>query len=312
MKFLIFINKLKHKFIQNFYWPICRLYARYLGDSPANNIYNFLCSIAFFLMHRYWPNLKRPLSFSEKIFFRMLYDRRPLLTIISDKLTARDFVAEKIGHHYLVPIHWSGTQPTDIPYDHLPSKFVIKANHGCGYIILVKNKDKIARKEVNRLTSLWLRTNFCTDQFIGSEWAYKNIKPKLFIEEYIEEEGNPPKDYKFFCFSGRVEYILITYDRFGYHREKHFSRNFDPLDLWNGADQYPGPFIKPKNLDEMIRIAEQLSSEFDFIRVDLYNVEGKIYFGELTCYPAGGSAPFVPRKWDYIFGEKWKMSRIEK
>lgn len=309
MRIFIIFNKLINKSLQKLYWPICRLYARWLGDRPADYIYKFLCSVAFFQIHHYWPNLNKPSSFSEKIFFRMLYDRRPLLTLISDKLLVRDFVADRIGHQYLVPLLWSGADPKDIPCDQLPSKFVIKTNHGCGFNIFIDNKNFFNLDELIPIIKGWLKTNFALKTYLGNAWAYKNISPKIIIEEYIEEEGKPPKDFKFFCFSGRVEYIQVSFDRFENPSERMLDRDFNILDIYNGVKLYDGKIEPPIGFSKMIEIAETLSSNFDFIRVDLYTIKGKIYFGELTCYPAGGLAPFVPREWDFIFGEKWHIEK---
>jgi len=301
------INKLAGTISKKLYWPICRGCARRLGDNPADKIYTTLCSLAFYQIHHYWPNLRCPRTFSEKIFYRMLFDRRSILTTLSDKLLVRKYVSNKIGEKYLIPLLWTGEKPEEIPFASLPNEFVIKTNHGCGFTIINNGMNYFDPNKALKVINLWLKKNFCLDFYLGHAWAYKNITPRIMIEEYLEEENKPPKDYKFFCFSGRVEYLLIVYDRFGYHREKHFTKEFVPLDLWNGSDQFPGPFSRPINYDEMIRIAEKLSTGFDFVRVDLYNIKGKIYFGELTFYPAAGLAPFVPRSWDYIFGEKWKL-----
>jgi hypothetical protein len=217
-------------------------------------------------------------------------------------------VTDRVGDKYLVPVIWTGFDVDEMPFDIFPKKFVIKTNHGCGFNIFVKDKTIIVPSVVKRHIDRILSSSY-GEVAMGIQWGYKNIKPCVLVEEFIEENGKPPLDYKFFCFSGRAEYILITYDRFGSHQEKHFTRDFVPLDLWNGAEQYKGPFIRPKNFDKMLEIADTLSAGMDFIRVDLYNVEGKIYFGEMTVYPAGGLAPFVPREWDFIFGSKWKLAK---
>ncbi len=306
---MVIINIIINGIIKRVFWPLCRLYARLLGDNPADIIYKKLCSLVFYQIHHYWPDFNIPKTFSEKIFCRMLFDRRSILTTLSDKFLVRNYVRKKIGEEYLIPLLWTGINPEEIPFASLPDKFVIKTNHDSGTIFIAKNKYMINQLELKRMLNYRLRNNFCLNSDIGIEWAYKNIPPRILIEQYIEEDGKPPVDYKFYCFSGSAKYLLIIYDRFGYHREKHFTIDFLPLDFWNGIDQYHGPFNIPINYDEMIKIAEKLSADFDFVRVDLYNIKGKIYFGELSFYPAGGLAPFVPRDWDYIFGEKWKYKR---
>lgn len=289
------------------YWPICRAYACHLGDKSADSLLRFLCRPQFWITHRYWPYFKNPRTFNEKIWHRMLYNRDSLLTLVSDKFRVRDYVVQKGGSDYLIPLLWQGNNPEDIPFDELPHKFVIKANHGCGYNIIVQDKTQMDIPQIKNELRKWLNENFCRDKYFGISWGYKNIIPHITIEEFIGINGQVPIDYKFFCYSGRAEFVLMTFDRFDNATEKHFSRNFDPLDLWNGAPQYEGKIERPINYEEMLELADKLAKDLDFVRVDLYSVEEKIYFGELTCYPAGGLAPFIPQKYDYIFGEKWKI-----
>ncbi len=287
--------------------PICRTYARhFIQDNPADLIMSYLGLPYFWYIHRYWPNLKNPQSFSEKIWNRMLYNRDPLLTRISDKLSVRDYVAQKIGADYLVPLLWHGDNPEEIPFNNLPKKFVLKTNHACGFNIIVQDKTNLDIEMTKRQLGKWLNKNFCQDIFLGLPWAYKNIKPKIIIEAFVDDNGKLPIDYKFFCYSSRAAFLLMTFDRFGALAEKHFDRDFNPLDLWNGAPQYEKKIEKPINYEEMLWLADTLSEDLDFIRVDLYSVGRSIYFGELTCYPAGGLARFIPKEYDYFFGEKWK------
>jgi hypothetical protein len=289
--------------------PICRAYAKHnmARDEPANRIMTFLVSLQFLMEHLYWPHLRNPRSFSEKIFARMLFDRNPIWSMITDKLAVREYVADKLGREYLIPMIWRGDRPEEIPFSELPSKFVIKTNHGCGYNIIVKEGEQLDQAKVIIRLNKWLSENFCQDRYWGIEWAYKNIRPKIFIETFLDDNGKVPLDYKFFCFSGRVEFILITFDRHEDPFEKHFDRDFTPLDLWNGCRQFPGRVERPKNFAQMLDVSEKLAGGFDFMRVDLYNVDGQIFFGELTSYPGGGLARFIPRKYDFVFGEKWKI-----
>lgn len=298
-----------NKLFEILYMPVCRTYVRYvLGDKPADKVIRFLYEPYFLYFHRYWPNFSAPRTFSEKVWHRMLYNRDPLLTLVSDKLRVRDYVSEKIGTDYLVPLLWHGEYPDGIPFTKLPDKYVIKTNHGCGYNVIVPDKMIIDIERTKKRLRQWLSENFCQDNFLGLSWAYKNIKPNIIVESFIGENGQVPLDYKFFCYGGRAEFVLMTFDRFGSLTEKHFTRNFQPLDLWNGAPQQLGKIDKPSNYNDMLRVADSLSKDFDFIRVDLYSVGDRIYFGELTCYPAGGLAEFIPREYDFIFGEKWHLA----
>ncbi|HRD01764.1 MAG TPA: ATP-grasp fold amidoligase family protein [Candidatus Saccharicenans sp.] len=275
------------------------------GNKPANQLTSFLAGLVFLIVHGYVPRFRQPRSFSEKIFNRMLFSRNRKWIVISDKLQLRECIRQRIGNTFLMELIWSGSNPEDIPFEMLPQRYVIKMNHGCGYNILIDGKTSMSLNEIKLKLNRWKLENYCQDKNQGLEWAYKNIKPMIMIEEFLEENGRPPLDYKFFCFSGRVEYLQISFDRFGDASERILDRNFNVLDTYNGVRLCDGPIKRPENYDEMIKVAEKLSAGFDFIRVDLYNVDGKIYFGELTCYPAGGLAAFVPRKWDFIFGEKW-------
>jgi len=240
----------------------------------------------------------------------MLHERDPLLTTISDKLHVRDYVAQKVGRDCLIPLIWHGDKPEDIPFDDLPSKFVIKTNHGCGYNIIVKNKAQLDQVETRLKLKKWLCENFCQDKYLGIEWGYKNIKPTIIIESFIGEDDKLPLDYKFYCISGKVEILTIHFDRFGEHKNaKAFNRDFEPYKFRSDFKQYEGQLQQPQNLEEMVGLAESLAVDFDFIRVDLYNQNNNIYFGELTPYPAGVSSfrGFDVASLDEVLGEKWKI-----
>lgn len=290
------------------YWPICRAYARYIvGDKAADSVMCFLCSLYFFKVHGYWPHFKSPHSFEEKVWSRMLFDRDPLWTMLSDKFRVRDYVASKVGGEYLVPLLWSGNKPEEIPFDELPLKFVIKTNHGSGYNMLVKDKTRLNQTKARRQLKKWLEENFCEDKFLGTEWAYKNIRPIIMVESFLENNRGVAEDYKFFCYSGRAEFCKVDLDRFGDHAEVFFDRGLKPLDLFGvGIKQYRGKFVLPDSYKDMIRVAESIAQGIDFIRVDLYSVGGQIYVGELTCYHGGGLIALSPRMYDFLFGEKWK------
>lgn len=298
-----------NKLFEYLYMPFCRTYVRHmLGDKPADRFMRCMYKPYFLYLHRYWPHFDAPRTFSEKVWHRMLFNRDPLLTLISDKLQVRDYVAAKIGTDYLIPIHWHGENPEDIPFDKLPNKFVIKTNHGCGYNIIVLDKTNHDTEKTKKRLHKWLNVNFCQDTFFGASWAYKKIKRTVIVESFIGENEQVPLDYKFFCYRGRAEFVLVTFDRFGALTEKHFTRDFQPLDLWNGAPQQSGKITQPVAYLEMLTLADALSTDFDFMRVDLYVVNNRIYFGELTCYPAGGLAQFIPQEYDFIFGEKWQLA----
>jgi len=238
----------------------------------------------------------------------MLHQRDPIFTLISDKLRVRDYVANKVGPDYLIPLLWSGENAEQITFDQLPLKFVIKTNHGCGYNIIVKNKTQLDQNKAKLQLKKWLGENFGQDKYLGIAWGYKNIRPCIMIESFIEESGKAPVDYKFYCFSGRVQILTLHFDRFEDYKMRAFNRNFEPYEFGPDFKQYDEKCKRPKNFKAMVHLAETLAEDFDFMRVDLYSLENKIYFGELTPYPGGVTSlrGFDVASMDYILGEKWK------
>ena len=249
-------------------------------------------------------NLTDPQNFSEKLFCRMISWNRghnPIFTQLTDKYTARAYVGNKVGEQHLVKLLWHGTDPSAIPFDTLPTEYVIKTNHGSGQIIVVKgNADRT--DIINRL-SVWLKSNY---YWKGREYQYYHIKPRVMIEEYVRnQDGSGPLDYRFWCFRGIPEVIQV--DNRAHDINPFFDTKWDLLDLYYREGASRPAIAKPINLEQMILIASQLSAGFDFVRVDLYNVDGKIYFGEFTFTPAG-SLKLRPESWDLKLGEKWEMS----
>lgn len=303
---------LKSSAYELLYLRPCRAYARYVvGDRPADAVYRFLCSIQFMRVHRFWPNFVHPRKFSEKVWSRMLHDRDPLLTVLNDKLGCRGFVKERIGSEYLIPLLWAGNSAREIPFDTLPDRFALKASHGNDYNILVFEKANLDREVVQKQVDAWLRQNYCLDVHLGVEWGYKNIKPQVMIEELLVDNDSYPIDYKFWCFSGRVETVTVHFDRFGTHSTRGFSRDFEEGGLGFQFPTYQGQYAIPPNHRQMVRLAESLAEGFDFMRVDLYNIDGRIYFGEMTPYPGGVSTEFRPRSLDASLGAKWRFPQAD-
>jgi hypothetical protein len=296
-------------FVKKVIWPVSRFYVRTLiGDKPADQFIGLLTGLDFWCVHRHWPRLRHPQTFSEKTFHRMLFSRDPLLTTLSDKLASRAFIRDRVGEEYLVPLLWSGSDPDAIPFRDLPDKFVIKASHGCGYNIVVKDRRLLDEDATTRQLRRWLNQNFATDTFSGLSWAYKNISPQILIEPFIGEGDVEPVDYKFFCYDGTALFVEAIFDRFENERENFFDRQYNLLPVWNGVRLDGSRTDRPQNYDTMLALADRLSEGIDFIRVDQYSVGGRVFVGELTCYPAGGRAPFAPREYDRAFGEPWHLT----
>lgn len=269
----------------------------------------FLSKPIFWTRHGYWPHFSTSRTFNEKVWARMLFDRNPRWTLFSDKLQARAHVARTAGSEYLVPLLWTGDKPEAIPFDDLPSKFVIKTNHGCGCNIIVTDKTHLNRQKVRRHLGRWLRVNYCQDQYLGTEWGYKHIKPTIMIETFLNSTRTVPEDYKFFCYSGRAEFCKVDFDRFGNHSELFLDRCCNRLPIQGrGILRHQGKYSPPNTFEAMLDVAESIAQDIDFLRVDLYSVGGRIYFGELTCYHGGGMIRLCPRLYDVLLGEKWNIN----
>ena len=246
-------------------------------------------------------NLKHPEAFTEKLQWIKIYDRNPLYTQISDKLRVKDYIKEIVGEEYIIPSLGSWDNIEEVQVDKLPSKFVIKCTHDCESTLLV-DKTKCNWRDIQNSISSSLRKNY---YFVTREWCYKNISPMVIIEPYIRDNNGQLLDYKFFCFHGEIKFFKIDFDRFTNHRANYYDPAGNYLDFGEAAfPRDPDREIKmPDKLPEMIRIAELLSSGFNFLRVDMYYIDGEIKVGELTVYPGSGLLRYDPDEWDYIIGE---------
>jgi hypothetical protein len=289
--------------------PWCRAYAlSVLGDRPADLTYELLCALVFYAELGYWPRFRSPRSFSEKVWHRGLYDRDPCWTLLTDKLRARDYVQSLVGSDYLIPLLWSGREPSQIPFETLPSRFVLKANHGSNYNILVPDKQRLDRAAAIDQLSYWLTMNYCESQVAGMEWGYKHVVPRVMVEAFIGERDCGATDYKLYCFSGRTEFIQIDTDRGrDDHRRSFFDREMTFLPMRIDKPYHEELPPVPPMLAEMIRVADVLSGDFPHIRVDFFTSGDRFYFCELTPYTGGGVTPLTPTRYDFIFGEKWEL-----
>ncbi len=249
----------------------------------------------------YWPQIREPRSFNEKIAHRKLCTDDPRFTKITDKVLVRDWVTEKFGDEILNEIYHVTDEPQTIPFESLPNSFVIKTgNKG---VILVEDKEKEDLEQLLSECRSALESPYGVEK--GEYW-YGETDPKIICERRLYgKEYDIPIDYKFLCFHGRVEYIQANVDRFGNHTKSVYDRNWEYLDIEYNHPQGP-PIEAPDSLDEMIDIAETLSDGFDFIRVDLYETRDEgVVFGELTPAPGGGAGRFRPKEVDFEWGEKW-------
>ncbi|MBQ8880916.1 MAG: glycosyl transferase [Oscillospiraceae bacterium] len=251
-------------------------------------------------------HLKRPKTYSEKINWLKVYDRNPLYTRLVDKYEVRDYVEKKIGNQYLIPLLGVWDTFEEIDFAALPEKFVLKCTHDFGSVAIVEDKDSMNREEVRKMINDELKYNF---YYRGREWAYKDVKPRVIAETFMSDGKERLTDYKFFCFGGKVKFMFIATGRGSDLRFDFFSRDFQHLDVTNGVPNADVVPEKPRLYDKMIEIAEKLSEGIDNVRVDLYEIENKIYFSEMTFYHNGGMVAFDPYEADVQLGQSFIMKK---
>ncbi|MBY7822353.1 hypothetical protein KW418_18965 [Vibrio fluvialis] len=265
----------------------------------------FISIFAFMVRRKKIPNVFFPTSLSEKILSIKLNDESklaPLRCLVSDRIKVRDYVSSKNTECKLIKLLWSGNNFSTTVWDCLPEKFVLKANHGSKMVKIVE-KSKDSFNEILDLTVSWLNTDYYRK---GREWVYKDLDKLLLVEEFIEFDGDVPPDYKLFCLNGKVAFVQVDLNRFNGHRRNIYSADFKLLDV---EYQFPRGYDieKPKLYDTAVKVAEGLSSDFDFIRVDLYVLDNDIYFGELTNFPGNCLESFRPESFDLEMGSLLKV-----
>jgi hypothetical protein len=245
------------------------------------------------------PNLDRPVGFNEKILVKIVSDRRPYLTLFSDKLRVRDYVARVAPALALPALYWHDSRAESLDVAALPDAFMLKPNHGSGWLRAVPDKRAVSRDELVRLMRRWLACDF---SIVGREWAYRNIEREVFAEELLRgPDGRTPADYKLFVFAGVVRLIQVDADRFTRHTQALYDESWQPI-VGTVKGAQGAAVAPPTSLSTMIDAAQALSQGVDFVRVDLYEVGGKPYFGELTHYPNKGLNRFDPPSLDARLG----------
>lgn len=245
-------------------------------------------------------NLKEPKTYNEKIQWLKLYDQKPEYTRFVDKYEVRSFVAETIGEQYLIPLLGIYDSFDEIDFTSLPKEFVIKPTHSSGDIYRCKDKSAINAMELRKLVEAWMKHNYYFDH---REWPYKNIKPRIVCEKYlVDESGTDLSDYKFFCFHGEPQFINVISGREKDICLDSFDASFRHIPVVHAHKNNPKKIKKPVGYEKMVELARILSKNFLHVRVDFYNVKGKIYFGELTFYPSAGLRGFEPESYDEAFG----------
>lgn len=303
IKSLIASQKVRHFLMKSCFW---------MPD-------NIMLSIQYYLISHRWPNLKSPKRFTEKIQYYKMYYRNPVMLQCVDKFAVRKYVADKMGNDDILNrLYQVCNSAGEIDFSTLPNQFVVKTTDGGNgdNVLIVKNKKDLDIPRTIRLINSWRNKKYYV---VSREWAYKGAsKSQIIVEKYLEDETVADKaliDYKFYCFSGEPYVCQIISDRFSNEHIDFYDMNWNRLHGVVGlnakATNSPIEFQKPKNFERMIDVAKSLSADFPFVRVDLYNINGAIYFGELTFYPASGYGSFKPDSFDFELGKLFDLAKIQ-
>jgi len=305
------------------------------GDRLPDALFNTLIALrwarntrSFARILGYMPNYAAPRSFSEKMQWRKLFDRNCLFPLLTDKLDVRDYVRARAPDLVFPEIYWSGGNPEAIPFDDLRPPFVIKPNNLSGEIILVREKSDLDRIEILRVTRKWMRSR--SHGWISGEWAYSRVPSRILVEQFlsIEDELAPPPDFKIFVFHGVVEFILFSQGRHsGRDRRRGlYTRDWQPVPVdrlsGKGLVTLQGGAPRPGRLADLIAAAEAIAADLDHLRVDLYLVGDKIYFGETTVYAYSGRVTWSPKNSNtdpppsrFVgedFGASWTLPKLSR
>jgi hypothetical protein len=282
--------------------------------SFRRKVYRFLLDVlpdAWAIRLSYFRHLKRslhlksPQALSEKINWRKLNQRDPRFIVFADKIAVKQEVARLIGERYLISTLWTGEVPEEIPFDRLDPPYVIKVNHGSGDAIFIRRKEDITPQKIYEALHYQLQQAHGKMQ---REWAYLAIPRKILIEPMLVTANNEiPEDYKFFVYHGRALFVQVDYGRFGEMCSLFCDRDWNKIPMTWGYPDVERPIPRPETLKEMIEVVEKIGAQFDFVRVDLYQIPSGIYFGETTFYPDAGYGDIRPVDWDYKFGEPWMI-----
>lgn len=257
-------------------------------------------------------NLNHPKRFTEKLQWYKINYRNPIMHRCVDKYGVRKFVESKGLSDILVKLYGHYKTINDVPFSSLPNSFVIKTTHGGGglNVVVVPDKSKLDTEELKQ------KLSFSEDRVAnnggGREWAYYGLKTGIIVEQLLVNSENPRagvNDYKIFCYNGHAKYIIVDVDRYIGHKRNFYDREWHNLHITSDCPAADREIEKPENLEKMLDIAERLSEDFPYVRVDLYSVEGKVYFGELTFYPWSGYVQFLPDSADFMFGKDFTLRK---
>lgn len=253
-------------------------------------------------LHR-WPDLKHPKLYTEKIQWLKLYDRKPQYTQMVDKYEAKKYIAQIAGEEYIIPTYGIWDTFDEIAFDQLPERFVLKCTHNSGGVVVCLDKKSFDFEKARQVIESCLKENY---YWHSREWQYQNVKPRIIAEEYLYDAEYPDEsimDYKFLCFDGQPKLLYYAEENTDDPYSDIYDMEFRKLDLQFPEPNSPITASKPENFEKMKALAEKLSKGFAHLRVDFYDVNGKLYVGELTFYHCAGIFEIKPEKWDRILGD---------
>lgn len=270
---------------------------RFFGRFPNIISDESYSKLLYFIVFGRRIDLKHPQTFNEHIVVKKLENKKFGYSDYTDKYAVREYVKSTVGEHYLNLVYGVYDSFDDIDFDMLPDRFALKATHASGFNIIVRDKAKLDRRVAKEKFDRWLKTNF---YYKDREKNYFRIKPRILCDKYIEF-GEVLVEYKLYCFNGRVKFICQNVEKDGRRYTNVLDANYQPIPVKLGYEPMPYPITDKKV--ELVRVAEKLSQPFDFVRVDLYENQGRILFSELTFHSGGGLVPFIPEKYDMEFGK---------
>ena len=274
-----------------------RIILRCLRKCTTDKVYY---QMRYLLTFKRRLKLKRPDTLMAKIIWQKLYDRAPIYTTLVDKYAVRTYVERTIGAKYLNKLYGVYNNEKEVNFEDLPLQFVLKGTHGANMILICENKSNLNLDIARQKMKKWLQTNFYD---LWGEYAYKNVPPRIICEQYLANfNENALVDYKYHCFHGEPKHIQVDRNRFIDHTLNFYDLEWNRLNFGLWYPQSKENLSKPINLDVMTELARKLSKGFKFVRVDFYNIEGKIFFGEMTFYPCNGFGVFTPPEKDFEFG----------
>lgn len=264
----------------------------------------YLNLMYYYHFHRI-PTWNNPQTFNEKLQWLKLYDRNPVYTVMVDKIEAKRFVADKIGEEYIIPTLAVYDSAEDIDIDRLPDQFVLKCNHDSKSVCVCKDKNCFDIEKAKNFLGPRLKAN---GYWYGREWPYKNVVPRIFAEKYMEDaKVRELRDYKIYTFNGKAKFCMINTDRGTDTRADYFDESYNWLDFTWGYSHADVKPEKPANYEKMFELAEKLAKGTATLRVDFYEVNGQVYFGELTFFDASGFDKIIPESYDLKFGSWIKL-----